>query len=169
MSATRYNYKPKLLKKICSIVLSIPLIYICYYAAENNDSGLILNHVFEFSQSETTNLYWGGTLLFAAAAVFGIFNMAKALMAPEKQIILGETGISAPKSLYSNKLVDIPYSEVTDMRDKTIDSPIKTFTTVTFAIHGNNSKITIDQNGLASEEQFLEMRNNLIERVEQKE
>ena len=147
----------------------IPLIYAGYFAAENNDSGLIVNRVFEFSQSEATNLYWGFTLLFAAAAVFGIFNVAKALMAPEKQIILGETGISAPKSLFSNKIVDIPYSEVTDMRDKTINNPIKLFTMVTFSIHGNNSKITIDQSGLASEEQFLEMRNNLIERVEEKE
>ena len=151
------------------IVLSFPLIYLCYYAAENNEYGLsVRNTDFGFSQSGATNLYWGFTLFFAAASVFGIFNMAKALIAPEKQIILGETGISAPKSLYSNKIVDIPYSEVTDTRDKTVKFLFKSFAIVTFAIHGNNSKITIDQNGLASEEQFLEMRNNLIERFEQK-
>ena len=151
------------------ILTMIPLI-ICYSLAANNDRGLVVRNTdFGFSASGATNLYWGITLLFAAILVFMIFNMAKALIAPEKQITLGETGISAPKSLYSNKIVDIPYSEVTDMIDKTIPSPIKLFTKVTFAIHGKNSKITIDQNGMASEEQFLEMRNNFIERVEQKE
>jgi hypothetical protein len=170
MSTTSYDYKIKILKQIRKIVLTIIPLIICYSLAENNESGLNLRNTdFGISSSGATNLYWGFTLFFVALSVFGIFNMAKALIAPEKQIILGETGISAPKSLYSNKIVDIPYSEVTDMIDKTINSPIKIFTTVTFAIHGNNSKITIDQNGLASEEKFLEMRNNLIERVEQKE
>ncbi|MDG1885767.1 MAG: hypothetical protein P8J85_01075, partial [Alphaproteobacteria bacterium] len=69
MSATRYDYKPKLLKQILILVLMIPFIYGCYLVAEKNDRGLILNRVFEFSQSEATNLLWGITLLFAAAAV----------------------------------------------------------------------------------------------------
>jgi len=76
--------------------------------------------------------------------------------------VIGETGISAPKSALSNKIIDIPYNEVTNILDQKVQKQ------VFLAIHGKASKVTIAQSALASKEQFQEMRSNLIERVEQR-
>lgn len=70
----------------------IPLI-LSYSLAANNDRGLgVRNTDFAFSPSGATNLYWGLTLLFAAILVFMIFNMVKALIAPETLSRLMITG-----------------------------------------------------------------------------
>lgn len=159
MTTLSYDYKPK----AWIMILAIAFFGACAAWAANlaltNDRGLILSGIIEFSRGGATTFFW---VLCAVSAVFvgvGVLALLKAYTSPKK-IVLGATGISAPRLPISQKIIEIPYAEAT-ITETTVQGQ------VFLEVRGKNSKISILQSSMTSKEQFSDMRDNLSERIEQ--
>ncbi|MDZ7822875.1 MAG: hypothetical protein U5K75_01755 [Ahrensia sp.] len=94
----------------------------------------------------------------AGFAVSGCLGISASLR-DSKKIILGDSQISAPKSLASKKIVTIAYGEITELVEKDVSG--QAFLT----IKTTDQKLDIACSGMASKEKFSEMYEALVERI----
>lgn len=160
MSTLTFSYKPKIWIMLFCILFFGAIAALFANVALTNDRGLILNHIFTLSQDWATNFYWVMFALSAGFVAVSLWGLVLGLTS-SKQIILGPTGMRAPKSVLSGKIIDIPYRDITDILDQSVHRQ------VFLAVYGKTTKVTIAQTSLASKEEFQQMRNALIERANQ--
>lgn len=157
MTTLSYDYKPKAWIMLLAVVFFGICTVVIGNMAINNDRGLILNRLFEFSQSGAAVFYWILTICCVGLTLAGIWGVLNSFGTP-KQVVLSEASITAPKSAVSNVIIEIPYAEVFDIVDQKVQKQ------VFLVVHGQNTKITIAKSALADNEEFEQMRNALIER-----
>lgn len=158
MNTLSYDYKPKLWLMLLVVAFFGACAAVVGNVALTNDRGLILNRIIEFSQSSATIFYWAVCIVAVGFVVIGCIGIITSLRTPKK-VVLGDTSISAPKSHLSKNIVTIPYDEIVDIIDQTVQKQ------VFLIVQGNQKKVTIARSSMASKEKFTEMRSALIERI----
>lgn len=158
MNTLSYDYKPKLWLMLVVVAFFGACAAIVGNLAITNDRGLILNRIIELSPSSATIFYLVMCILAIGFVVIGCIGIIRSLSTPKK-VVLGDTSISAPKSHLSKKIVTIPYDEIVDLIDQTVQKQ------VFLIVQGNQKKITIARSSMVSKEKFMEMRSALIERI----
>lgn len=150
MNEIRIPYKPN---KIIFIVI-ITFFAICAYLigniASTNDSGIIINRIFEFSIQNTTIFYWimsGASSLFV---VTGVFVLIKSIVS-DREIVISETSITSPKSGFSKLDIMVNFSDITNITIQTIQK------TKILNIEHTNGKLSIPNNMLPSNQVFEEL------------
>ena len=111
MQEIRFAYKTKTALTIFIILILALISFIFSQVALNNEAGLGYRSI-ELSVNGATIFYWFITGLFL---IFTLFWLKGFIMGRSKnrEIILDETSISAPKSGMSKKIINVKYSDIT--------------------------------------------------------
>ena len=159
MSEIRHPYKPKPLLFIAATVFFIGCAAILSKVALSNTQGIIFNRLIELSAESATIFYWClvcASALFVIIGVFGIF----AGFTSKNEIILTDTGLSAPVRPIGNKIVTINYSDITHL------APITVHGQSMLKIEYANGNATIQQNALSNKQVYNQIVNTIITKTQ---
>lgn len=147
MNELRIPYKPNKMIFITGIAFSGIGAGLMGYVAATNDRGLILNGILEFSPQGATIFY----LVMAAAAtafvLIAFLALAKFAVS-EREIVISEFSITAPKSGLSKLDITVNFSDITDISIQTIQK------TKILNIDHTGGKLSIPNSMLPSEQAF---------------
>lgn len=150
MEDIKLPYKPNFLMLLFVIVFFSSCALILANVALNNDRGLVLNRIFEFSTQGAALFYW---CLTGAAGIFVILGVIGVIfgLTSKNEIILTENKITAPKSGISKKLISINYSDIKDLSVQSVHK--QKF----LNIFHQGGKLTIPQSMLPNKQAFEEL------------
>lgn len=114
LNTKTYEYGTKIVPMLLVIGFGIIIAVTLGYMAVTNDRGLILNGFIKFSEMGAGIFYGLLSLFGVAAVVIGVMGLLKGRNG-DKQVILSDTSITAPKSAVSSKIIEIPYRDVTKL------------------------------------------------------
>ena len=159
MSEVKYPYKPKPLLFIVVTVFFAGCAAILSKVASSNTQGVTFNRLLELSVENATLFYWCLVVASAIFVLIGIFGIYAGLTS-KNEIILTETGFSAPIRPIGNKLVTINYSDITHL------APIKVQGQKMLKIEHTNGNATILQNALSNKQVYNEVINTITTKTQ---
>lgn len=158
MNTVRYPYKPKVVIFLFATVFFAGCALVLGNVAINNERGLILNRIFEFSAGAATVFYWCLTAASGLFIILGLMGLIFGLTS-RKEIIITENGITAPKSGLSKKNISISFSDITNINIQSVQKQ------ELLNIFYKDGKLTIPQSMLPNKQSFDELVNLLSVRV----
>ncbi len=161
METAKYPYKPKPIVAIAVTLFFAGCAAIIGKQALNNDRGLILNRIIEFSPSGATTFYWLLTILSVLAVVVGMFMLIKSLSAP-RFVLLTQESLVSPKAGFSKNSITIPYDTINSLTIQEVQK--QKF----LMVHYSGKKISIPQSLLPNKETFDELCRKLAKNFESK-
>jgi hypothetical protein len=142
-------------------VISIIACLLAAGGAMNNQRGLIINHILEFSAAGATRLYWSIALFFAAALVWLLWTVLTDAY-KDQYILVTDHTISVPIHFSQRDPVVV---RLTSIRE--ISTLIQQRTNYrTLRIHHRHGHLDILEGVLNSAPLFERLKRALIERVE---
>ncbi|QMU61665.1 MAG: hypothetical protein GKR92_08135 [Gammaproteobacteria bacterium] len=159
MSKIKHPYKPNPLTFIFITLFFGGCAAILSKVASSNTQGLILNRFVEFSAINATIFYWCLTAAATIFVVIGLLGIYSALTS-KNEIILMETGFSAPKSLIGNTIVAVHYSDITHL------APISVKGQRMLKIEHTNGNIAIQQSALPNKQAYDEVVNTITTKTQ---
>ncbi len=159
MEEIRIPYKAKKLTFIlCILMFGVCAIGLTKMAL-SNDRGLILNGIVEFSTEGATIFYLCIAVVPALLVVMGILGIYFSVTS-KKEVVLKETSISSPKSLYSKKIITVNFSDVTDYSIQSVQNQTYLF------IFFQEGKLTIPQSLLPNKAEFKKLYDLVVKKIE---
>jgi len=161
MEPLTYPYKPKVIKTIVISIFLGALAAFMGYTAITNDQGLILNGVIRMGPMGASIFFWVLTLIMVfglAAATLGLIKGRNS----EKQIVLTDTTISAPKSALNDQVVTVSYDDILNLTTQNVNG--QHFVN----IHHPGGKLVIPHAMLPNKATFDELVEILVNRFEEK-
>ena len=159
MNEARYSYKPKPLLFIAVTLFFAGCAAILSKVASSNSQGIIFNRFIELSANSATIFYWclvGASILFVVIGLLGIYTG----LTSKNEIILTDTGFSAPVRPIGNKIVTINYSDITHL------APITVHGQSMLKIEHANGNATIQQNALSNKQVYNQVVNTITTKTQ---
>ncbi|MEM7281096.1 MAG: hypothetical protein AAF438_05670 [Pseudomonadota bacterium] len=150
MSEIRFRYKPKLTIFILAVVFFGVCAGLMARAAIINDRGLVLNRIIDMSTQSATIFYWVITAASLGFVVMGLAALLKS-RSSNREIILTDSSITAPKNLFSKVDLTVSFDSVTDFHVQSISK------TRLLNIEYVGGKLSIPDNMLPSKSEFDEL------------
>ena len=147
MNTLRYEYRANRWMMLLAGAFFAAGMAVFWSKARGNDRGLILNHLIELDQGQATIFYWTFFLVcaaFVAAAVFGLLLSFQG----GREVIVDARGITAPKGSWSRVHIHVPFSAITYLQLRQVQS--QKFLTIT---HGTG-KLSIPRSMLPDKDDF---------------
>ena len=119
MRNLRYPYKPGPLRMLLVILFFGASGYFVIHEAQTNTRGLILNGIIELSPDNATLFYWGLTVFSGLFVLGGIWGLV-ASFASSKELILTETTLTAPGSMWSRHPKIVRVSDIRHLETQQI-------------------------------------------------
>mgnify|MGYP003392968877 CR=1 FL=1 len=114
MQEQKFLYKD-MMRYLVIVTIFLAVFSVCmFYKAIHNTRMLSINYGTPFSVEATTDIYFFVTFLitsFMFMCVYGI-KQARGREKTQRYITLNDSGISLPKSMLSNEIVTISYSDI---------------------------------------------------------
>ncbi len=158
MNEVRIPYKPNKFMFLLVVAFFGACAGIMGNVAITNDKGLILNRVFEFSPQGATIFYWVITGLSLVFVLVGLLALAKSVTT-KREIVISETSLTSPKSIYSKIDVTVNFSDITNVTLQTIQK------TKILNIEYLGGKLSIPNSMLPNKQAFEELVSLLQTRV----
>ncbi|MFY9641962.1 MAG: hypothetical protein WCD20_01985 [Rhodomicrobium sp.] len=117
MRDLRYPYKPGFLPMLFVILFFGGVGYFMVFVARNNTRGLIIEHAIELSPDQATIFDWCLAALFGLLALAGILGLV-ASFTSRKELILTETTLTAPGSMWSRHPKIVRVSDITQLETR---------------------------------------------------
>jgi len=156
MKEIRFKYEMNTKKAISSLVFFGVISAILLAAGFTNEKAISI-WKFNFSQEASTTFYFilaGISLLFVFLPLIGIMKNKNT----EREIIVGEKAISAPKSQFSTKIITIDFEKITKFYVEDIAE------TKSMILKTANQKLVIYDIMLSNKEKFQELFELVKER-----
>ncbi len=153
-----YPYKTKVVKTVIISIFLAALAAFMGYTAVTNEQGLILNGIIKMGPMGATIFFWVITLIM----VFGLAIIALGLIKGrgiQRNVVLTDTTISAPKSALNNNIVTIAYTDIHDVTTQRVSG--QHFVN----IHHPEGKLVISDAMLPNKKVFEELVESLSQRV----
>ncbi len=150
MSETRYPYQPKIVTFLLVIAMFGSCASFFIYQAINNEVGLIINGLLELSQNGATIFYGVLAALSLGFVLIGLLSMFKRFTT-KREIVVGDTSISSPKSGVSSKVITVAYADILMMERQEVSGQH------ILNITHNDGKLSIPHSMLPSKQVFEEM------------
>lgn len=158
MNEIKFTYKPKISTFSFVTIFGILGTFVMSHRALNNDRGLILNGIIEFSENGATIFYWIMTAFCLAFALVGAFTVFQGVFL-QREIILQENSFSCPKKLLSSQIVSINYADITATN---IFQSQQTFLEILHI----GGRLSILQSALPNKQAFYQLIEILKEKIE---
>ena len=158
MTEVRFPYKPNAMIFFLAIGFFGVCAGILGAVAISNDKGLVINRLIEMSPESATNFYWVITVLSVALVLLGLAGLVKSISS-NREIVLTENSITAPKNLFSKTDVSIEFANITGIDVQTIQK------TKLLNISHLNGKLSIPNNMLPDKEAFENLVSQFTSRV----
>ncbi|WP_158681376.1 hypothetical protein [Pseudoalteromonas sp. T1lg88] len=158
MSEIRYPYKPKLFVAILCILFFGIFSYFTGQVASENDRGLILNRVIEFSATGASIFYWAITGLFGVLSILGAVLLFKGVTS-KNELVLTDEYIQAPKSGISNKIVTVKYENIENITEQKVQKNLF------LNIFHDGGKLTLVSSVLPKKEDFEYVKSHIVSRI----
>jgi len=153
-------YKPKYLIFILVILLFGLAAAFLFYLAKNNDQGIILYRIIEFSPTGASYFL---ALLGVASLGFvlmGVLAIVRGLTT-ERMVVISADSLSAPKSGISKRIVSVKFKDIQSLNVQSVQK------TRILHIHHAAGRLTIPNSMIPGKTGFDELVNLINARVDQ--
>lgn len=158
MEEKRFPYKPNILGVLFATLCFGGMSTFIGFSAINNDRGLILNGIIEFSEGSATILYWIISLFFGGITILLILTLINSLTL-KREIIIQKNKIISPKNGYSRNNEAVNFMDISEIYIEEIQKNIS------LIIKHKKGKLVISNQMLPNKEAFAELTKIVFEKA----
>ena len=152
MTNLSYPYKPRPLVMLLGGLFFAVCTPVIASNALSNDRGIIIDGLIRLDVGQATLFLWALAIGGLILALGGFFGFVRGLVS-KQVLVLDETAVRMPKSIYSSSVIIVAYADITGLTQTQIRS--KRFLTIHFGRDGR--KVTISSGMLPSRKIFEEV------------
>ena len=146
-----YMCQPNGLMMILMVLIGAVGAIVYIYVAFTGGDVSLLRGAFELTGGAALFVASLFSVLFLGVAALGIAGTANSFGAP-MQVILGPQSILAPKSMFSSKITEIPYVNVTGLSQQRVKGGH-----ILMIVQGRDAKVAINKSTMVDKAQFNEL------------
>lgn len=161
MNPIKFKYITSIKSYIIPIVFSFSSCVLFTYKALNNNRGLKINKIIQFSENKATIFFWclfGFSLIFLSLFIYAFFNTIRNKKYSQG-IIITDLSISVPKNGFSKKNNEIEFDKIIDVYNENYNN------NPSLIIKSDSKKIVLFKKILSSKEHFETIQNLINERL----
>jgi len=156
----RIPYKPNIIVFLFVIVFFGICGATLFYVAKTNDRGLVINHLIELSATGASYFYGVLALASSLFVLLGIIVIGRGITS-KREVIVGASAISAPKSGISQRMVTVAFGDISSMNVQKVQR------TRILNINYNGGRLSIPNNMVPGKTGFDDLVKLISERLKQ--